>query len=253
MPSSSARSARRSRDRRAAGRDRHRRRQRRRDQQDRLRNLHQGPADRLRRRKFHTETESRPGGLSRLPPADGPVHRPAGVPPAVLHRRRADERPRRGQDGHCQLQSGDRGCEAGRRVHAGCLAGRGLDVPAQPPLSDARRLYRRGGGRDAGGIRGHRRRRHRRAARQPRPGDGAPHRLSGPDRSGIPQAGRAANRGAEPRAGERSGQFGAAASVLGQLRRPARLRHPVAEDPADHPEGQTAGDLVRGRQPAARA
>ena len=62
-----------------------------------------------------------------------------------------------------------------------------------------------------------------------------------------------ADRGAEPRAGERAGEFGAAASLLGQLRGPARFRHSAAEDPADHPEGEAAGDLVRGGEPAACA
>ena len=63
----------------------------------------------------------------------------------------------------------------------------------------------------------------------------------------------AAGRGGEPCAGQCAGQFGTAASVLGQLRRPARLRHPAAEGAADHPEGEAAGDLVRGRQSAPRA
>ena len=46
------------------------------------------------------------------------------------------------QDGRRQLPGGDRGVEAGRRLHDGGVAGRGLGVPAQPALSDACRLYR---------------------------------------------------------------------------------------------------------------
>ena len=39
----------------------------------------------------------------------------------------------------------------------------------------------------------------------------------------------------------------------GNYEGPHDSRHSAAEDPADHPEGEAAGDLVRGGEPAARA
>ena len=74
-------------------------------------------------------------------------------------------------------------------------------------------------------VRGDRRRRDHPADRRARPGDGPPHDVQGPLARGVRRAGRAAHRGAEPRAAQRAGRAGAHARVLGQLRRPAPPRH----------------------------
>ena len=86
---------------------------------------------------------------------------------------------------------------------------------------------------DAGGIRGDRRRRHHRAARQPRSGDGAAHAVPGPDRGGVPEAGRAAGRGAEPCAGERAGKLARLHLCWGNYEGPHDFDIPLREDPAD--------------------
>ena len=63
---------------------------------------------------------------------------------------------------------------------------------------------------------------------------------------GFLQVRGAERRGAQPRARQRARRAGAHALVLGQLRGPARVRHPAAQDPRHGAQGEAAGNLVRG-------
>ncbi len=137
-------------------------------EQGRLCDLCARTSHRLRRRTVCAEAQSRRRTLCRFPQAAGAVHRAAADPPAVLHRTDRAPGPCIGAARHRQLQGGDRGVEAGGRVHAGGVTRRGVHVPAQPALSDPRRLYRGDRIGDARGVRIDRQCRHRGAARQSR-------------------------------------------------------------------------------------
>ncbi len=184
-------------------------------------------------------------------PGFGHHHRPpsagAGLRcPARLCRNRND--PGR----YRELQGGARGHGGCRRLYDRRGAGQ-LRPHSQLLLQKRRRVPLRLRRCDARGIPGDRRCRHRSAARRP-----VPRRRLGPgqpraERRGLPEACGDLGRRAEPRDPRPAGRPGPAASVLGQLARAARHRHPDAGHYRSRAEGQCRCVFVRGRQCPPRA
>ena len=151
----------------------------------------------------------------------------AVVRPSVVHRSGGLRRARRPRRRHRRSAGGGRRSRRPASVRERRVAGARHRLPAERALPHARRLPRRGRRGDARRVRGDRRRRVPGADRLPRPGDGAPHRVPGVERRRVRGAGRAPRRRAQPRDAQHRARVDADAPVLGQLRRPARPRHPA--------------------------
>ena len=112
---------------------------------------------------------------------------------------------------------------------------------AERALRHVRALSRCARRRAAGRIRGDRRQRLPAAARLPRPRARAPHLLPRPPARRLRRLRRAGRRRDQQGAAQHSARQGAAACVLGQLRRPARPRRRAARHPAVDPPGRMSG------------